>query len=483
MKPLTDEYILSEESQIKEYGFETFKHADNDHYYFLFNDKDGEPVLFSQGYTKANSRDNGVKSVLKNAAISDRFEIIKEGEVGDKTFYLLLKAGNHQQIARSRTVNTLRDINKLQDMLMTIGAEAPVNDRDDTSKETKEMATTKIVESKPVEMPVKEKVALEIKPKKKAVSSTRQLFHVMVYSDNGTCKVEHVLSGESHVSPYLNGKEIESFIMDHLPDEYGSRFNQEKVSRGIEALSPFEKSIRSAAPVPASVLEANPVATVSNISAEVDKVEQLLQAQVGADEENSPATSTDISDSFPLNEDIPPVDSDFSFQDFLQEDGRLPELITETPGFKRNEVLAVLRTPVPASNPDEDEKDMVNRFVESRGSTVNGNGKNGKSNDVVSSFVNAKASIQQFLQGTDKRETNRNLEELEDVMHNDEKNEAAIDDVVKDFIEKGGQGEKNTSKKAISFAEFQYVFGSENPTSKKSLTFEETIGKPCTSCS
>lgn len=66
-------------------------------YYFSVLDKNGAVSMRSESYPTSNSRDNGVASVLKNRDNKDRYAEIEE----DGVHYIILKAGNHQEIARS----------------------------------------------------------------------------------------------------------------------------------------------------------------------------------------------------------------------------------------------------------------------------------------------------------------------------------------------------------------------------------------------
>jgi uncharacterized protein YegP (UPF0339 family)/outer membrane protein OmpA-like peptidoglycan-associated protein len=66
-------------------------------YYFSVLDKDGNVSMRSESYPTTAARDNGVASVLKNRDNKDRYAEIEENGV----HYVILKAGNHQEIARS----------------------------------------------------------------------------------------------------------------------------------------------------------------------------------------------------------------------------------------------------------------------------------------------------------------------------------------------------------------------------------------------
>ena len=60
-------------------------------------DGDGNVSMRSEGYPTTGARDNGVASVLKNRDNKDRYAEIEE----DGVHYVILKAGNGQEIARS----------------------------------------------------------------------------------------------------------------------------------------------------------------------------------------------------------------------------------------------------------------------------------------------------------------------------------------------------------------------------------------------
>jgi len=75
--------------------FSKFEHEGE--FYFAMLDKKDGVALKSEGYTSAKGRDNGIASVLKNREIDDRISIEKVG----KYHFIVLKAGNSQEIARS----------------------------------------------------------------------------------------------------------------------------------------------------------------------------------------------------------------------------------------------------------------------------------------------------------------------------------------------------------------------------------------------
>ncbi len=68
-----------------------------DLFYFAMLDKDGDAKLRSEGYKSDKGRENGIRSVIKNRDIEGRYSIEeKRGK-----YFVVLKAGNNQEIGRS----------------------------------------------------------------------------------------------------------------------------------------------------------------------------------------------------------------------------------------------------------------------------------------------------------------------------------------------------------------------------------------------
>jgi uncharacterized protein YegP (UPF0339 family) len=77
-------------------GFITFIGEDAENYFAMVG-KDGSVLLRSEGYPTVLARDNGLASVQKNRELKERYKIVEDGG----QWYVTLKAGNHQEIARS----------------------------------------------------------------------------------------------------------------------------------------------------------------------------------------------------------------------------------------------------------------------------------------------------------------------------------------------------------------------------------------------
>ena len=93
-----DDYLPCQDYSGEE-GFYKFYRDDRKEYYFSLNNDKGKTYLRSEGYTSEAARNNGIESVIKNAQIDERWTT--GTAVDDKYHYYALKAGNHQEIARS----------------------------------------------------------------------------------------------------------------------------------------------------------------------------------------------------------------------------------------------------------------------------------------------------------------------------------------------------------------------------------------------
>jgi uncharacterized protein YegP (UPF0339 family) len=77
-------------------GMVKFTHRNGQHYFAWYND-DGEVLMRSEGYPTTAARDNGMASVVKNRDLEERYSI----EKARNFCFVVLKAGNRQEIARS----------------------------------------------------------------------------------------------------------------------------------------------------------------------------------------------------------------------------------------------------------------------------------------------------------------------------------------------------------------------------------------------
>jgi uncharacterized protein YegP (UPF0339 family) len=92
-----EQYAAAPDSE-KNAGFKTWFDADSNAWYFGVVTNRGRVVLRSEAYTTESARDNGIDSVIRNRDIEARYSVVQEA---DGKWYVILKAGNHQEIARS----------------------------------------------------------------------------------------------------------------------------------------------------------------------------------------------------------------------------------------------------------------------------------------------------------------------------------------------------------------------------------------------
>lgn len=108
-----DDYMICREYEEKIHekhpvyeNFISFKHENTGKYYFALLNKKGEIVLRSEGYPSPSARDNGIESVLKNKDQESRWSTEEKRGL----HYLILKAGNHQEIGRSCPYSSEKDV-------------------------------------------------------------------------------------------------------------------------------------------------------------------------------------------------------------------------------------------------------------------------------------------------------------------------------------------------------------------------------------
>lgn len=95
-----DPYDFTQPSPLGEPGFEVFFSEAHEAWFFHANDVNCQPLLFSQAYQNADSAKRGLSAALKNAATRAAIEPVGEH------WQIVLKAGNHQEMARSRLLPT-----------------------------------------------------------------------------------------------------------------------------------------------------------------------------------------------------------------------------------------------------------------------------------------------------------------------------------------------------------------------------------------
>ncbi len=96
---LDDDYLSCKEYESGAKGDKDlvkFTHENGQHYFVWMSDE-GKVLMRSEGYPTTGARDNGMASVEKNRDLNERYSTVEK--MG--RYFVILKAGNHQEIARS----------------------------------------------------------------------------------------------------------------------------------------------------------------------------------------------------------------------------------------------------------------------------------------------------------------------------------------------------------------------------------------------
>ncbi|MEM9886858.1 MAG: YegP family protein [Bacteroidota bacterium] len=161
-------------------------------HFFQYKDLDGNILLRSKDYQSAQSRDRGMKIVLKNATDARKYEIKK----ADKDYFYLLKGGNHQPIARSGMFNTKSEAAQAMNLFVK---EALGFDKEAQSVEKEAQQTAEV----------------------KAFSN-RFSFRIDLYKGEDEQewrgKIEYPLDKSKLAFQGIDEKAIVHFIKSHLPD-------------------------------------------------------------------------------------------------------------------------------------------------------------------------------------------------------------------------------------------------------------------------
>ncbi len=218
MKPQHDKYDFAASSGSKNPGFICFEK--NGGYYFHLNDEMGDCILYSQSYQSAKSRNNGIRSVKKNAPNPD---MIEKGKTSKGKPYFLLRAGNHQEIGRSGSFKSIKEMEAKMKYLASVNPSTTITDM------------SKPADSKP------KKVAKSKSSKKPNDSQKlpKYSFRVDWYPESQSGKIEHIVSGETQKITDLSNESIIDFITSYLPE---TKAVDEKVSAPVQKELPKDKS-------------------------------------------------------------------------------------------------------------------------------------------------------------------------------------------------------------------------------------------------
>ena len=231
-------YNFDQTSKSKGAGFISFKGSDGQ-YYFHFNDSEGVAFIFSEGYLSSDSRDKGIRTVIKNANEIIRYKFLKSD---DSKFYFTINAANHQEIARSKNFETDRERNVMktffQDNLNLKSASENESEKNETVSNLEEVKNRVFAQNKTENIVNNKQNLVETFLKKSSVQTNdsntmspdfteplRQSFRIEIYpSYNGSPvngKITYLLDNEvssfSGIDYDLLNQFIESKINHYDP--------------------------------------------------------------------------------------------------------------------------------------------------------------------------------------------------------------------------------------------------------------------------
>ena len=99
------------------------KQAQNGKFYFNLKASNGQIILSSEMYESSAAAENGIESVKKNAVSETRYERKKSNKGDD---YFILKAGNGEPIGKSEMYQSAAGMENGIQSVMSNAADAPV---------------------------------------------------------------------------------------------------------------------------------------------------------------------------------------------------------------------------------------------------------------------------------------------------------------------------------------------------------------------
>lgn len=177
-------------------------------YYFAFADNKTQKIIFrSEGYPTIAARDKGLNAVLKNKSEVKLLSIVEE----NKEFFVILKAKNHVEIARSCPFTTKKLAQNTIDFL--IGKVVAIDN---------EIVVTKTVQKATVKKEAKKEIAKVSEPK---ASKTVIKSEVKITK---TTKETDTAAALKTTKTTINAKTTEPFVNselylghDTIEDQYG----------------------------------------------------------------------------------------------------------------------------------------------------------------------------------------------------------------------------------------------------------------------
>ncbi|KAA3637143.1 MAG: DUF1508 domain-containing protein, partial [Bacteroidetes bacterium] len=168
------------------------------------NDEDGNAMVYSQSYRSKKSRDNAIKSVIKNVAVPKHLAKKESPEDGH---FFIIKGGNNQEIARSRFYAKKSEMNNFIGILRKIDENVPVVE-----------VTPKTAIKKEPTKKVKKEMVESRAPTNGGQRPPRDKFSITHYPDSGVWVIKNDLSEATENFKNFNEIKIKEFIQSQIPE-------------------------------------------------------------------------------------------------------------------------------------------------------------------------------------------------------------------------------------------------------------------------
>ncbi len=213
------------EGHFSPYGFQV-QFKEDEKYYFRFNDKNGEPLLFSKSYSSEKSCAGSIQALIRVAGEDDHYEL---KETKKEKYFFILKAGNHQEIARSRIFDSVEELEKQMELLKGIDENVPqygVANAPSAEEKAEEPEKEKPPKDKEKTGRSEEKQSKKAAPQKEpatppeiAEKRPRYKFSAIYYPDSKVWMIKNDFSGGSLKLKTCDGQQIADFMINQLPPE------------------------------------------------------------------------------------------------------------------------------------------------------------------------------------------------------------------------------------------------------------------------
>lgn len=158
------DFYQNQAKNLNNEGFVTFHDEKTAKYYFAFaNPKNNQIVFRSEGYPTVKAQTTGLNSFQKNCLEAKQYSILEE----DKSFYVILKAKNSVEIARSCPFKTKAEAEAII-VAFTVKADSKTDTKVSVAPKTAKVVDTKTAKVVVTEKPVETKV---VAPKATAVKT------------------------------------------------------------------------------------------------------------------------------------------------------------------------------------------------------------------------------------------------------------------------------------------------------------------------